>query len=306
MTTEPRLPTDDFGWLPATLKRLSHDPVKLKPRRTQVSTSSGRFMSGIRWGEVPAEVVYLHGGGQNAHTWDLVAALVAAPALAIDLPGHGHSSWRDDRDYRPETNAETVSEVLAATRTHADLVVGMSLGGLSAIALSGRHPEYVPRLMVVDILPQLDQTSIPVHRAQLGQVALLDGPRHFDTLEMMEQEAMGALGRTRSREALRRGVWHNAVQLSDGTWRWRYDDLRSGPPRDHTGLWDALGRLDAPVTLVRGGASPFVPDASVDRLLEIRPDAEIITVPRAGHAVQSDSPELLAALIGERLARQHP
>ncbi|MBJ8337280.1 alpha/beta fold hydrolase [Antrihabitans sp. YC3-6] len=85
------------------------------------------------------ELVFLHGGGQNAHTWDsVVLALIRAQpdlsALAVDLPGHGHSRWRDDRDYSPVTNAATLAPFLQRMAPKAATVIGMSLGGLTAIA----------------------------------------------------------------------------------------------------------------------------------------------------------------------------
>ena len=36
-------------------------------------------------------LVLLHGGSQNAHTFDTVAMALDRPLVAIDLPGHGHS-----------------------------------------------------------------------------------------------------------------------------------------------------------------------------------------------------------------------
>ena len=49
---------------------------------------------------------------QNAHTWDTVIVGLGEPALAVDLPGHGRSRWRDDGDYGPVRNAETLLPVL--------------------------------------------------------------------------------------------------------------------------------------------------------------------------------------------------
>jgi len=74
---------------------------------------------------------------QNAHTWDTVILGLGAPALAVDLPGHGRSAWREDGDYGPKLNAETLRPVLREWAPNPRLVVGMSLGGLTAYLCSG-------------------------------------------------------------------------------------------------------------------------------------------------------------------------
>lgn len=56
--------------------------------------------------------MFLHGGGQNAHTWDTVILGLGEPALAVDLPGHGRSAWREDGDYGPKLNAASLIPVL--------------------------------------------------------------------------------------------------------------------------------------------------------------------------------------------------
>lgn len=58
-------------------------------------------LSYLRWGRANPEVDFLHGGGQNAHTWDLAALAVGRPAIAVELPRHGHSYCRADRNYSP-------------------------------------------------------------------------------------------------------------------------------------------------------------------------------------------------------------
>lgn len=78
-------------------------------RRTTVALSDDRSLSSLVWGDEEPEIVFLPGAGQNAHTWDLVATNLGCAALAIDLSGHGHSSWRHDRDV-----FEVVPQLIAA------------------------------------------------------------------------------------------------------------------------------------------------------------------------------------------------
>ena len=92
-------------------------------------------ISALKWGDSAARIIFLHGGGQNAHTWDTVIVGLGQPALAVDLPGHGRSAWREDGNYSPQNNAATLAPVLRELAPDADLVVGMSLGGLTAIGL---------------------------------------------------------------------------------------------------------------------------------------------------------------------------
>src|SRR2546423_12205852 len=73
--------------------------------RTAVDVGGGRRVSALSWGETPPELVLLHGGAQNAHTWDTVALALARPLLAVDMPGHGHSDWRGHRAHPPPPEA---------------------------------------------------------------------------------------------------------------------------------------------------------------------------------------------------------
>lgn len=99
--------------------------------------------------------------------------------------------------------------------------------------------------------------------------------------------------------AVRRGVIYNSRQLPDGTWAWRYDrpdpDL-SFPARE---LWDDVARLAIPTMLVLGGESRFVTADDRAEVTRRLPSVRVETVPGAGHAVQSDQPHALAALIGD-------
>lgn len=256
-------------------------------------------VSALRWGTGPARVVFLHGGGQNAHTWDTVVLGLGLPALAIDLPGHGRSAWRDDGDYGPVLNAEALAPVIGELAPDADLVVGMSLGGLTAMRLAVNRPDLVRALVMIDVTPSAPERHEQMTKAQMGAVALVRGERNFPSFEAMVDAAVAASPH-RSRESLRRGVFHNSKQLDDGTWTWRYDTFRKG--EGFAGLWQDVPSLQTPTTLVRGANSFFVNDEDAAEFARQAPGFQrVIVVPDAGHSVQGDQPRALVEILRSAL-----
>jgi len=308
-------------------------PAALPVERVTCSLPDGRSLSGLRWGQGEPRVVLVHGGAQNAHTWDTVAlALSPVALLAVDLPGHGHSDWRIDGDYGPRQNADDLAVMIGALAPNAELVVGMSLGGLTVTALAARHPDLVQRLALVDITPGVTRDkAADVH-------AFIEGPQTFETFADIFDRTV-EFNPTRSAESLRRGILHNAHRRTDGSWQWNYDrglagavDAPTDPPAptaptdptilsgpadptapggsetpedrvlaDGADLWADVSAVGVPLTLVRGGASPVVDDDDVAEFLRRQPDAEVLVVDGAGHSIQGDRPLELATIIAERL-----
>ncbi|PHV66560.1 alpha/beta fold hydrolase [Williamsia muralis] len=291
MASEFDLLTENAAELDIDLDRI--------PEVTRIDTDvDGAVVSSVRWTAGSPRIVFLHGGGQNAHTWDSVILALGLPALAVDLPGHGHSGWREDHDYRPQPNAVAVAPVIRDLAPDAELVVGMSLGGLTTIAITTLEPCLIRRALIVDVSPESPKRVEQLSGADRGTVALVSGPDTYDSRdELIELTAAAAPGRSRS--SIRRGVIHNTRELDDGRVQWRYDKMREsiepGP------LWDALSASTIPFTLVRGGASAFVTDDDAAEIVRRRPGTEVISVPGAGHSVQSDAPLELAAIIRSTL-----
>ncbi len=272
-------------------------------RRQSVEVAPGRRISALVWGTAEPEIVFLHGGGQNAHTWDTVALALDRPLVGVDLPGHGHSDWPGDaRVLDPQAMADDVAVAAAALAPRARLVVGMSLGGATSIALAGRHPERVPRLALIDITPG-------VTREKSSDIAaFLAGPETFASFDEILERTI-QFNPTRSESSLRRGVLHNSVQREDGTWTWRH---QLGRPAEASGLhvgsvdfgplWDVLQGIAVPVLLVRGALSPVVDDADEAEFHRRRPTDRSVTVDDAGHSIQGDQPVELARILSEFLA----
>lgn len=284
------LTLDEFGLLHENAEQIGADG----PLPTVARIDDGPI-SMLKWGVAAPEVVFLHGGGQNAHTWDTVILGLGVPALAIDLPGHGRSAWREDGDYGPKLNAATVAPVIRAHAPEARLVVGMSLGGLTALRIAATEPALVPELVLVDVTPSAPERHEQMTQAQLGAVALVKGERSFPSFQAMLDVTVAASPH-RSRNSLRRGVFHNATQLDDGTWTWRYDALRVGD--GFVGLWDDVPSITMPTTLVRGAKSYFVHDDDAAAFAAGAPGFQRThVVPDSGHSVQGDQPAALVDIL---------
>jgi pimeloyl-ACP methyl ester carboxylesterase len=280
-------------------------------RREFADVGDGRKLSALVWGTASPELVFLHGGAQNAHTWDTVAMALGCPLVAIDLPGHGHSDGGRRGALGLRQNAEDIAVAVRTLAPDARAVVGMSLGGVTTLALSVVAPDVVRAVVLVDVTPGANsEKAAPI-------VAFINGPESFADFDEILARTI-QFNPTRSESSLRRGILHNALQRDDGSWVWRYARFREedraaaadatadaageGPADGHDfgSLWDAVSDLKAPLMLVRGMLpQSVVDDADETELLRRRPDARVEHVAGAGHSVQGDEPVLLANLIAD-------
>ncbi|HEY5304315.1 MAG TPA: alpha/beta hydrolase [Acidimicrobiales bacterium] len=284
---------DEFGYFDENLAEWNLAPRTPHVRRCFVAVEGLRHVSALVWGEGPAELVLVHGSGQNAHTFDTLALALDRPLVAVDLPHHGHS---DASFYGPRAvleHADDVARALDELITAPRPLVAMSYGGLVAIALTHQHPRLVSRLVLLDITP-----GVHTDRAQ-PILDFVDGPESFDSFDDILARTI-AFNPGRSESSLRRGVVHNALERPDGTWVWRHQQhaVARRPPDLTIDLWTWLEQLAIPVTLVRAlGASSVVSDDDASEFLRRRPHDEVVAVAQASHSIQGSHPLELAEIL---------
>jgi pimeloyl-ACP methyl ester carboxylesterase len=299
----PTLPYDEFSMFHENAEEWAIPyPTPPVVARIEGSVAPGRHLSALRWGTTTPQLVLLHGGAQNAHTFDTVALALARPLLAVDLPGHGHSDAAPGGMGDVEGHARDVAALLGGLGVAHVPVVGMSLGGMVALTLAAMHPTVVSRLGLIDVTP-----GITAEKAK-HITDFIAGPTSFGDLDELVARTVEH-NPTRSERSLRRGVLHNAIQQDDGTWVWRHQ--RHGEPTDVTpavpsiaaaSRWDAVSSLEIPVLLVRAmGRGSVVDDADEAELRRRRPRATVVRVEASGHSVQGDQPIVLAGILADFL-----
>lgn len=235
-------------------------------------------------------ILVLHGSNQSAHSWDLVSLHLADRfnVFALDQRGHGDSEWSRDSDYSSEAMGLDAAAFIDAIGLDHLYVVGHSMGGQNAMRLALAHPERVSRLVLVDIGPEVSADGASSIRRFVTET------REFDDLEHFVARVQ-AYDPYRSREHIERTVKYNLIRRADGKYISKHDH---GPRLAATGehrrrgdrfSLDDVRHLPMPLLLIRGADSNVLEADAAVRFADAVPDGRLITVPTAGHNVQSQN-----------------
>lgn len=251
-------------------------------------------------------LVLVHGftGSRRDFAPRLPALAKLGRTIALDLRGHGGStSTGEASSYTLEQLGEDLVAFLEARALRGCDLLGHSLGGMVVLRAALAAPDLVGSLILMDT--SAGPPALPVARFRLAkQVVEAVG------LEKLEElmRARGPDDPSRS-EADRRleAEWGGAYWSE-----WRLPNFRAMDPVAYgalgealfaqTPLTDRLAEITAPtLVLVGEGDNDFL--VAADELAAGIPGAHRVTIPRAAHQPQLESPAAWLAAIAAHLAR---
>jgi lipase len=245
----------------------------------------------VTWGPHAASaVVCLHGLTGHARRFEGLAAdaLAGHRVVAVDLRGHGHSSWAPPWgiDQHVADLVDTVSALGIAGASW----VGHSFGGRLVAELALRRPELVERAVLLDPALHIDP-AVAAERAALARADASFGSADEAIAARLGDGTLFSTPRATLEEEMR----HHLVQGDDGRLRYRvcaeaaivaWSEMASAPPP-----WPTC-----PTLVVLGERSWIPVDAPV------RDDVEVVRVP-GGHSVLWDDFDATATAVADFLAR---
>lgn len=236
-----------------------------------------------RAADVPrVPVVLLHGARASRTMWRAqldALARAGRPAVAIDLPGHGE---RLRERFSVEGSLAAVDDAVAAVGGRA-VVVGLSLGGYTALHWAARNPAAAAGVVAAGCSSLPDQ---PATRAWL--LAARGFARLPDRGAWFNQRLVDLALPPEAGAALAEGGYALDVMVDLLTAIQRVDPL------------DDLARTRCPVWLVNGQWDHF--RLQERRLLAAAPDARLVVVRGATHLVSLVRPVAFTRVLLEALA----
>ncbi len=252
---------------------------------TAICKTNGINIYYTRTGGGKTPLIMLHGLTANGVCWTALAHALEGEYDVImpDARGHGKSSV-PDYGYRYEDHANDVDGLIKALGLPTPILIGHSMGGMTAAVVASRNPKLLRGLILADptfLSPKVqreirDSDVADQHRrilnTSLDEVMAEVRSRHLDR----SSETLELIARAR-------------LQTSMSAF-----DILTPPNPDYMQLVSAI---DVPSLLVIGDTASVVSPAVAAELQRLNPGFHVEQIRESGHGVHYDQPERFAAVV---------
>ena len=242
----------------------------------------------------PRATVVLHGFAGSSVAMAPLSSRLQEPVLALDLPGHGSATISDNPvDYTME--AAVASVVNATTHLGQFALVGYSMGGRVALHVALAHPDRVAALALIGARAGIDD---PAERAQ----RIADDEALADRIESEGIEWFAVHWAERPLFATQQSRLSAAQRVELQAQRLACDpqglahSLRGMGTGAVEPIGCRLGNLPMPCALI-AGAEDAKFAAIARQMAGLIPQAEVCSIPDAGHATHLEAPDATASAV---------
>jgi len=239
-------------------------------------------------------VCFVHGFPFDHALW---RHQLAAPGrwrrIAFDLRGAGASTADAGGDWSMARYADDVVAVLDARDVREAVVCGQSMGGYILFELLRRHAERVRAVILCATRPDADPPEAKRARDELAAVAQRDGPDAV--ADRLLPRLLGAATRVTRPDVVaevRGMIGRCSVEGMVGALR----AMRDRPDSSAT-----LRGLGVPALVVAGEQDAIAPPGVAEALVGLIPGAQLALVPRAGHVVPLEQPDVTNRVLSDFL-----
>ncbi|QKJ86390.1 Acyl-CoA esterase [Paramixta manurensis] len=205
------------------------------------------------------------------------------PIIQVDVRNHGLSGRAEEMSYA--VMAQDMLATLDEQGINRVTVIGHSMGGKIAMAMTALAPDRLEQLVLIDIAPVDYQTRR--HDAIFAGVNAVT--------------AAGITSRSQAAEKMREHIEEEGIiqfllkSFHEGEWRFNVPALWNNYPS--LSGWEPIPAWPHPALFIRGGNSPYLDDSHRSALLSQFPQAKAHVIAGAGHWVHAEKPDAVLRAI---------
>lgn len=250
-----------------------------------VCEANGISIHYLRTGGSKPPLVLLHGLTASGACWTPVARALEGEYDVVmpDARGHGTSSTPPS-GYRYEDYANDVVGLIQRLELAAPVLLGHSMGGMTAVVAANRTATAVRGVILADPTFLSPERQREVHESDVVE-------QHRRLLSLDKEEV---LAQARVRHAHRRAEFIELVTEARLKTRLGAFDVLTPPNPDYHRL---VSTIDLPILLVIGDNGAVVSLEMARALQKLNPRVQIEQIQHAGHGLPYDQPERFEAVI---------
>ncbi|WP_055588126.1 alpha/beta fold hydrolase [Streptacidiphilus griseoplanus] len=247
-------------------------------------------------------LVLLHAFPLAARMWQRQLAELPGPdgtrarVLAPDLRGFGGAPQGDEAPSL-DLLADDVARLLDRAGVERAVVGGLSMGGYVAMAFARRHGDRLSGLLLADTKATPDTGQARDNRERIARAVLARDSVQLLLDEQLPHPQLSAVT-ARERPEVVRQVRELMAQASPAAVAWAQ---RAMAARGDS--LEVLAQVAVPALVVVGEEDAITPLADARAMTEVLADAELHTIPGAGHLTALEDPAAFNAAARSLLAR---
>lgn len=250
-----------------------------------VCKTKGIDLHYLRTGGNKPPVVLLHGLIANSACWALLVRALARDydVIAPDARGHGQST-APMHGYRYDDLALDVMSMLDALGLVAPVLIGHSMGGMTAALVASQAPERLQGLVLVDPTFLTPQRQREVYESDVAT-------QHSQILRQPKEILLTDL---RTRHSHRSGEIIELLAQARFQTSIHAFEVLMPPNPDYLQL---IKTIAVPTLLIVGDTGSVVSLELAEELVRLNQRIEVVQIAEAGHGIPYDQPECLSSLI---------
>ncbi|MCU4177534.1 alpha/beta fold hydrolase [Carboxylicivirga sp. N1Y90] len=251
------------------------------------------------YGHQGSKLIILHGLYGASDNWVSIARQLENDyhVYILDQRNHGQSPHSTEMNYDVMANdLKLFYEDQNIDKAH---LIGHSMGGKTAMRFALENPQLIDKLVILDIAPKSYASFSNYAQITNNHAGIIKAMQAVDVQGVNSRKDIDTqLSKQLDNDKLRHFLLKNIERKKDGTYQWRLnlaiiskslETLMDG----FSGLSPNECKVSLPSIFIRGENSGYVMDEDTLIIRKFFKDAEVVSIPEAGHWLHAEQPTLL-------------